>query len=158
MNELGSKMNDYIIPEGDYVSFNQFFTRELKDGKRPISGVDGDSVVVSPADAVINMIDDNLPIDTPIDVTQKLNVRQLLNQSKLAVHFEGGIAVSCILLPNVYHRYHAPVSGTMVESDEDVAGNYFGIADFPKQINGGNVGYGYDYSVFEHFRRGYIII
>ncbi|AKB33194.1 Phosphatidylserine decarboxylase [Methanosarcina siciliae HI350] len=159
MNELGSKMDDYIIPEGGYVSFNQFFTRELKEGKRPISGVDDDSVVVSPADAVINMIEDNLSIDTPINVkTQKLNVRQLLNQSELAVHFEGGTAVSCILMPNVYHRYHAPVSGLVVESDEDVAGNYFGIDNFPELINGGNVGYGYDYSVFEHFRRGYMII
>ena len=159
MNELGSKMNDYIIPKGGYISFNQFFARELKCGKRPVSGVDDDSVVVSPADAVINMIEDNLSVDTPINVkTQKLNVRQLLNQSELAVHFEGGTAVSCILMPNVYHRYHAPVSGLVVESDEDVAGNYFGIDNFPKLINGGNVGYGYDYSVFEHFRRGYMII
>ena len=61
-------------------------------------------------------------------------------------------------MPTVYHRYHAPISGTVVEADEDVAGTYFGISDFPKLLNGGNVGYGYDYSVFEHFRRGYLII
>jgi len=159
MNELGNKMDDYIIPEGGYKSFNEFFTRELKYGKRPISGVNDDSVVVSPADAVVNMIDDNLSIETPVNVkTQKLNVAQLLNNSKFAKNFEGGTAVSCILKPTVYHRYHAPVSGIVVESDEDVAGNYFGIDDFQKLINGGNVGYGYDYSVFEHFRRGYVII
>jgi len=71
---------------------------------------------------------------------------QLLNNSQFAKNFEGGTAVSCILMPTVYHRYHAPVSGIVVESDEDVAGNYFGIDDFPKLINGGNVGYGYDYT------------
>ena len=76
MNELGSKMDDYIIPEGGYKSFNEFFIRELKEGKRPISGVNDDSVVVSPADAVVNMIDDNLSIETPINVkTQKVTTQ-----------------------------------------------------------------------------------
>ncbi len=159
LKELGDRMREYIVPEGGYQNFNQFFTRELKPGERPISGVNDDSVVVSPADAIVNMIDDDLSVDRPINVkTQKLNVRQLLDDSKFADRFEGGTAVSNILMPAVYHRYHAPVSGKVVESDEDVAGCYFGIDDFPKLLNGGNVGYGYDYSVFEQFRRGYLVI
>jgi phosphatidylserine decarboxylase len=142
-----------------FENFNEFFTRELKPGMRPISKPDDDSVVVSPADAVVNMIDDDLTLDKLLDVkTQKLSVTQLLNGSKYAAHFEGGTAVSCILMPDVYHRYHAPVSGIVVEAREDVVGCYFGIDDFPKLINGGNVGYGYDYSVFEKFHRGYLVI
>lgn len=156
---LGPAMDEYIIPDGGFKSFNEFFARELKYGERPISGVNDNSVVVAPADAIINMIDDNLSIEKAIDVkTQKLNVLQLLNNSPLASSFEGGSAISCILMPTVYHRYHSPVSGIVVEAADDVAGNYFGIKDFPELINGGNVGYGYDYSVFEHFRRGYLII
>ncbi len=159
IKELGDKMKEYIVPEGGYTTFNQFFTRQLKPGERPVSRVNDDSVVVSSADAIVNMIDDNLSIEAPLDVkTQKLNVLQLLDNSQYAKNFEGGTAVSCILMPDVYHRYHSPVSGKVVESNEDVAGNYFGIDDFPKLINGGNVGYGYDYSVFEHFRRGYLVI
>jgi len=151
-------MDEYVIPTGGYTSFNEFFSRELKV-PRPVSNPSDDSVVVSSADAIVNMIDDNLSITTPIDVkTQQLNVLELLANSDLAVKFEGGSAVSCILMPNVYHRYHSPVAGKVVESNQDVAGEYFGIKDFPKLINGGNVGYGYDYSVFEHFRRGYAII
>lgn len=160
MDAIGvEKMKQYIIPKGGYQSFNEFFSRELKVA-RPISSPDDNSVVVSPADAIINMIDDNLAVNTsPLDVkTQQLNVTQLLDNSELAGKFKGGTAISCILMPDVYHRYHAPVSGKVVESKEDVAGEYFGIKDFPKLINGGNVGYGYDYSVFEHFRRGYTII
>lgn len=158
IKELGSEMDDYEIPSGGFKSFNKFFSRELKK-PRPISYADDDSVVVAPADAIVNMIDDNLSIDKEINVkTQKLNVKQLLNGSSYASSFDGGTAVSCILMPTVYHRYHSPVSGIVVESDEDVAGNYFGIKDFPELINGGNVGYAYDYSVFEHFRRGYLII
>ncbi len=158
-DEIGPGMNDYIIPPGGYNCFNEFFKRELKDGKRPVSYDDDDSVLVSPADAVVNMIDDNLSLETRLPVkTQKLNIKQLLNNSSLAEKFVGGTALSCILMPDVYHRYHSPVSGIVVEANEDVAGDYFGIKDFPELMHGGNVGYGYDYSVFEHFRRGYLII
>jgi phosphatidylserine decarboxylase len=61
-------------------------------------------------------------------------------------------------MPTVYHRFHSPVSGTVIEANADVQGAYFGIKDFPELIDKGNVGYGYDYSVFEDFRRGYLII
>jgi len=157
--EIGEGMNDYIIPQGGYENFNQFFARELKPGLRPVSSPDDNSIVASPADAIVNMIDDNLTLESKLDCkTQKLTINELLDNSKFAESFIGGTAISCILMPTVYHRYHAPVSGSIVESREDVAGQYFGIDDFPKLLNGGNVGYGYDYSVFEHFRRGYLVI
>lgn len=156
---IGDGMNDYIIPDGGFQNFNEFFAREIKPGMRPVSSPNDDAVVASPADAIVNMIDDNLTLDTQLDCkTQKLSVKELLDNSPFAKNFLGGTAVSCILMPTVYHRYHAPVSGSVVESRQDVAGQYFGIDDFPKLLNGGNVGYGYDYSVFEHFRRGYVII
>jgi len=174
MAELGDQMNDYIIPPGGYRSFNQFFIRELKPGQRPISGPTDSSLVVSPADAVVNMIDDNLTMSRKLPVkTQRLDVPTLLDESPLAREFEGGTALSCILMPDVYHRFHAPVGGRVVESNQDVIGDvsasldkphdvsegcYFGIEDFPELLDGGDVGYGYDYSVFERFRRGYLII
>lgn len=160
MRELGAEMNQFVIPPGGYRTFNQFFARELKPGMRPIADPDDDSVVVAPADCVINMIVDDLTVDTAIPVKGRvcLNVRELLNGSRYAANFVGGTAVSCILMPNTYHHYHAPVSGTVVESNEDVAGEYFGMKDFPAMLNKGDVGYGYDYSVFEHFRRGYLVI
>ncbi len=156
---LGSEMDQFIVPKGGYRSFNEFFIREIKPGARPISDPKDDKVVVSPADALINMIVDDLSLETRIPVkTVYLNVREMLNDSPLADRFEGGTAVSCILMPNVYHRYHAPVRGHVVDSNQDVAGEYFGIKDFPDLLNKGDVGYGYDYSVFEQFRRGYVII
>ena len=157
--ELGpDAMDEYVEPAGGYKTFNQFFIRTLKEA-RPVSGKDDDSIVACPADAIVNMVADNLTLDTKLQVkTQELDVQQLLNNSPLASNFVGGTAISCILMPDVYHHYHSPVSGKVVESEEDVAGNYFGIEDFPALINNDNVGYGYDYSVFEHFRRGYLII
>ena len=153
------KMAQFVVPEGGFKSFNEFFIREVKDGFRPVAAPDDSAVVAAPADCVINMIVDDLTETTPIPVkTVTMNVRELLHNSRYADKFLGGTAVSCILLPDMYHRYHAPVSGVVVESHEDVAGEYFGIKDFPDLLNKGDVGYGYDYSVFEHFRRGYLVI
>jgi phosphatidylserine decarboxylase len=159
IEELGSQMDQFVIPPGGFKSFNEFFTREVKQGARPVSSPDDDSVVAAPADCVINMIVDDLTDTTKIPVkTVYLNINELLNDSPFAANFVGGTAVSCILMPNTYHRYHSPVSGMIVESSENVAGEYFGIKDFPDLLDKGDVGYGYDYSVFEHFHRGFFVI
>jgi len=44
--------------------------------------------------------------------------------------------------------------GSIVESREDVAGASWGIKDFPRSLNHGNIGHGQSYSVFENFQRG----
>ncbi|MET8698114.1 phosphatidylserine decarboxylase [Kitasatospora sp. NPDC004723] len=159
IDELGPKrMADF--KKGDWSTLNKFFIRELKPGARPIDHPDDPSVVTAPTDCVINMVVDNLAPDTPLPIKAAvtMSVSRLLNGSKYAENFIGGTAVSCILMPDTYHRYHAPVGGKVVESSEDVHGVYYGIRDFPDLLNKGNVGYGYDYSLFEDFRRGYAII
>ncbi len=143
----------------EFKSFNDFFSRDVIEGARPIADPTDQSIVVAPADCVINMIVDDLAIGQKLPVkTVCLDIDELLDHSKYAKEFIGGTAVSCILMPNMYHRYHTPVAGTVVESNSDVAGEYFGIKDFPDLLHKGDVGYGYDYSVFEHFRRGYLVI
>ncbi|UED87380.1 phosphatidylserine decarboxylase [Streptomyces profundus] len=156
--ELGPKrMADYKV--ADWPNFNAFFARELADGKRPIDAKDDNSVVVASADCVINMIVDELTDTTPIPVkTVTMNIRQLLDDSPYAARFLGGTAVSCVLLPDSYHWYHAPVGGEVVESRDDIGGQYYGMRNFAELLNKGNVGYGYDYALFSNFRRGYVII
>jgi phosphatidylserine decarboxylase len=153
------QIEQYIIPENGFQSFNQFFTRELKPGTRSIAGATDDAVLVAPTDCVLNMIEPLTP-DTRIKTKpqQALNVKDLLNGSEYARFFETGTAMSCILLPSTYHHYHAAVSGEVVESKEDVGGNYWGNPDFYAFLSGGNFGYGFSYSIFERFRRGYFVI
>ncbi|MFE2108082.1 phosphatidylserine decarboxylase [Kitasatospora sp. NPDC059463] len=159
IDELGPKrMADF--EKGDWSTLNKFFIRELKPGARTIDAPEDPSVVVAPTDCIINMIVDNLAPDTPLPIKAAvtMSVGRLLDGSEYAERFIGGTAVSCILMPDTYHRYHAPVGGRVVESRDDVGGVYYGIRDFPDLLNKGNVGYGYDYSLFEDFRRGYAII
>jgi phosphatidylserine decarboxylase len=153
------KNEEYIVPPDGYQSFNEFFTRNLKPGARTVASPTDDAILVSPADCVLNMIQPmTLGTRIPTKFNQKLNVKQLLNNSEYAKYFENGAAISCILLPNTYHHYHFVTSGTVVESNQDVAGQYWGMWNFPAFLNDGNFGYGQSWSVFEHFRRGYVVI
>ena len=161
LKDASLKMNDFIVPEGGFKSFNEFFTRELKPSAhaRPIASPEDDSVVVASADSEINFIESNLTLSTPLRVkTRYIDVNQLLAKSKYAKYFEGGTAISCVLMPNNYHRYHAPVTGQIVESQE-VSGIYNGIMDGEDWFNKGDIGESTtDFSIFEDFHRSYFII
>ena len=152
-------IDEFIVPPNGYQSFNEFFTRKLKPGTRTIASPLDDAVLVAPTDCVLNMIQPLTPeSEIPTKFKQKLNVKVLLHGSKYAEKFDKGTAISCMLLPDTYHNYHSVTSGIVVESRDDVAGQYSGISDFPAFMNNGNVGYGQNYSVFENFRRGYVVI
>eukprot|EP01061_Rhynchopus_euleeides_P034124 TRINITY_DN57834_c0_g1_i1.p1 TRINITY_DN57834_c0_g1~~TRINITY_DN57834_c0_g1_i1.p1 ORF type:complete len:436 (+),score=203.43 TRINITY_DN57834_c0_g1_i1:70-1377(+) len=155
-----AKMSQYIVPAGGFQNYNEFFRREIKPELRPVSHLDKQEWIASPADSVLTMVDDSLELTSkPLDVKgQRLNVMQLLDNSTYAKLFEGGTALSCILTPDDYHRFHAPCNGTVVESSQDVMEHYFGIPKLADFVNNGNTGYGSNYAMFESFRRGYLII
>ena len=151
---------DFVIPASGYTSFNDFFVRELKPGKRPVADMDDHSILVSPADGVVNVIANSLELETPIPTKagMTLSLNKLLGNSSLAPNFVGGTAIALFLMPTNYHHYHAPVTGMMVESREDVGDRLFGMPDIPDMVNKGNPGYNKDYSVFQDFKHGYFII
>lgn len=161
MQDPSSEINDFIVPEGGFKSFNEFFTRKLKPSAnaRPIAFPDDDSLAVASADSEINFIESDLTLSKQLNVkSRQINVKDLLDGSDYARHFVGGTAVSCVLMPNNYHRYHSPVSGEIVESAE-VPGIYNGIIDGEDWFNKWNVGESTtDFSIFEDFHRAYFVI
>jgi phosphatidylserine decarboxylase len=161
IDDPSTQIEDFIVPKGGYKSFNEFFTRELKPSAnaRPISDPNDDEVVVASADSEINFIESDLTLKTKLNVkTRQINVNELLKDSKYAKHFVGGTAISCVLMPNNYHRYHAPVTGKIVESQE-VMGIYNGIMDGEDWFNSGNIGESTtDFSIFEDFHRAYFVM
>ena len=98
-----------------WQTFNQFFAREVKSGRRPIAEPRDDRVVVSPADAVFM---GQWPIDEDSNITVKgVNwaIAELLDGSPYKDAFEGGIYTHSFLYIDDYHRYHVPVAGTIRE-------------------------------------------
>ena len=160
---------DYLLPDpkaadGGFKSYNEFFSRVLKNQaeSRPQTMPKRDYVISAPTDCVMNSIPQVITdIDTRISTkgNESLNVMELLAGSTYAKRFIGGTALSCVLMPNTYHHYHAPVGGKVVEA-QVVPGAFFGHQDFPNWAPAnGNVGYyGADFNPFGNFQRGYFIV
>ena len=107
-------MRSYETPPGGFASFNDFFTRKLKPGARPISDPNNNAVLISPADCKIYPISYALTSDQEFEVKgDTYNIAALLGSVDLANRFVGGAAIACLLYPKDYHRYHTPVTGTI---------------------------------------------
>lgn len=95
----------------EYASFNEFFTRALKDGTRPLA--DRGHWLVSPVDGTVSQIG-------PIHDGQVLQakghnytVQALLGGTDLADDFHDGAFATIYLAPYNYHRIHMPADGTL---------------------------------------------
>lgn len=109
-------LGDYIEPHGGWKTFNQFFARNFKPGYRPIAAVADQSVIVSPADSTFA---GQWEIRTDSHVTVKnlhWKIEELMEGSPYKDRFKNGLFMHAFLGPNDYHRQHAPVGGTVLES------------------------------------------
>ena len=108
-------IDDYFEGPSGWLTFNQFFAREVRPGKRPISEPRNDKVIVSPADAVFM---GQWPIDETSSITVKgatWAIADLLDGSPYADAFSNGIYMHSFLYIDDYHRYHVPVAGELKE-------------------------------------------
>jgi phosphatidylserine decarboxylase len=97
-----------------YATFNEFFTRALKDGARPIA---------DRADAIASPVDGRVSEAGPIDRDRLLQAKgrhyrltELLAAQPWASRFEGGSFATIYLAPFNYHRVHMPLRGTLLET------------------------------------------
>lgn len=95
-----------------FINFNDFFTRELKEGARPIS----DAALISPADGKI-------AASGALDKTQFIHAKghnftleSLIADPQLADTFKDGSFATIYLSPRDYHRIHMPVDGTLLRT------------------------------------------
>ena len=131
--KLEDSLAEMVKPDpNDYATFNEFFGREIKESARPIVEPENDLVSSSPADC-------RLTAFQTIDLATKywikgfgFSVARLLGDEELAQRFDGGSIVIARLAPQDYHRWHAPVSGT-VENIKDIPGAYYTVN--PQAIN-----------------------
>ncbi|WP_201597338.1 archaetidylserine decarboxylase [Psychrobacter vallis] len=107
-----------------YESFNDFFTRELKEDARPIDAtVNG---IVSPADGIISQlgqIEDHKLLQAK---GRHYDVGQLLADSEDGSYFADGSFATVYLAPSNYHRVHMPFAGTLTKT-RYVPGTLFSV-------------------------------
>ena len=97
-----------------YASFNEFFTRPLKIGARPIARED--DAIVSPVDGCVSEAG-TLDGDRLMQAKGRCyRLSELLAAQPWASRFEGGSFATIYLAPFNYHRVHMPLRGTLRET------------------------------------------
>jgi phosphatidylserine decarboxylase len=97
-----------------YGSFNEFFTRALRQGTRPITG--DPYAIACPVDGVVSecgTIDQDRLLQAK---GRHYQLGDLLAQQPWARNFEGGSFATIYLAPFNYHRIHMPVRGTLTDT------------------------------------------
>jgi phosphatidylserine decarboxylase len=97
----------------EYESLHDLFTRQLKQGLRPIA--EGESVVTSPVDAVIEEFGSIETNQTFIAKGKPYSISEMLGNEEIKKKYMNGTFVILYLSPSHYHRIHAPISGTVTE-------------------------------------------
>lgn len=107
-----------------YLSFNDFFSRELKTQSRTI---DPDPrVLVSPADGRV-LAWENIDANRLIQVKgSTYSLEALLRSQDLARKYDQGTCVVIRLCPADYHRFHFPAAG-IPSAAQSINGSYYSV-------------------------------
>ena len=101
-----------------FTSFNDFFHRQIIPICRPIDGVGNDRVIVSANDGNVYRIARDVKREDKFWLkNQSYSLVNMLNNSQYVDRFVGGDVLQTFLNGNDYHRWRAPISGTVVAAE-----------------------------------------
>ncbi len=127
ISQYDVNMEEAVHPAAsDYKNFNEFFTRPLKPGSRPLA--DSQQFIVSPADGAISQFG-SLTGDQIVQAkNHDYSAAKLLADADAAKKYAGGEFMTIYLSPRDYHRVHMPFSGRLM-SARYVPGDLFSVND-----------------------------
>jgi phosphatidylserine decarboxylase len=116
-------------PTWGFCSWNDFFTRKFKPGRRPIAAPDDGSAIVNACESTPYRIARDVRLHDSFWIkSQPYSLQDMLANDACAKEFVGGTVYQAFLSAFDYHRWHSPVSGTVL-SAENVEGTYFSEAE-----------------------------
>lgn len=124
-------MSEVDVPPSGFRTFNDFFTRRLRPGARPVA--EGEGVIVSPCDGTITAVG---YVQAGRAIQAKgydYPVEALLGDASLAEELEGGPYATIYLSPRDYHRVHFPCDG-LVEEVRYMPGRLYTVAPKAAQV------------------------
>ncbi len=109
-----------------YATFNEFFTRALKSGVRPVAAEKG--AIACPVDGRVSecgAIDGDSLLQAK---GRRYTLAELLAERDWAQRFAGGAFATIYLAPFNYHRIHMPLDGRLLDTVY-VPGRLFSVND-----------------------------
>lgn len=108
----------------EFLSFNDFFIRQLNKESRPIAN--SSDKLISPGDGRL-LAYDNISMDKLIQVKNlTYSLSELLGDDKIALEYDGGVCIVLRLCPTDYHRFHFVDSG-IPTSSKFIDGSYYSV-------------------------------
>ncbi|HON16259.1 MAG TPA: archaetidylserine decarboxylase [Spirochaetota bacterium] len=124
--KFAANIEEAVIPEKGFRNLNEFFTRKLKEGVRPIDNQKNS--VVATTDSRVDQFGD-ITEDKILQAKGiSYSVRDLIPSIK-SEKFIGGKFITLYLSPGDYHRIHSPVDGK-ITGFYKIPGKLFSVQDF----------------------------
>lgn len=110
--------NEVNKPYWKFSSFNDFFHRQWNLKKyRPLAGEGDEDIIVSANDGMIYRIANDVKACDDFWVKgQNYSLMEMLDHSPFSEYFVGGDVMQSFLDSTDYHRWHAPISGKVIEA------------------------------------------
>jgi phosphatidylserine decarboxylase len=108
---------DPTQPHWGYRSWDDFFTRPLRPGSRPIAAPGDESVIVNVCESAPYRIARHVNYRDRFWIkSQPYSIVHMLANDTLAPLFSDGTVYQAYLNPLSYHRWHAPVNGVITKA------------------------------------------
>jgi len=112
-------------PHYGFTSWDDFFTRTFRPGRRPVAGAGDDDIITNACEsAPYRIATDVRRVDTFWLKGQPYSLRHVFGDDPVNEEFVGGTVYQAFLSALSYHRWHAPVSGRVV-STRVIDGSYY---------------------------------
>jgi phosphatidylserine decarboxylase len=104
-------------PHWGFTSWDDFFTRQFNPGKRPIAAPNDDNVIVNACESAPYNLVHNVKMRSKFWIkAQPYSLQHMMNNDPLLEKFVGGTIYQAFLSALSFHRWHSPVSGTIVKA------------------------------------------
>ena len=112
-------------PHYGFKSWDDFFTREFREGVRPVMAPDDNSVITNACEsAPYRLITHVHERDRFWIKEQHYSLQHLLANDPFTADFIGGTVYQAYLSAESYHRWHSPVKGKVVKTNQQ-PGTYY---------------------------------